>query len=106
MVDYQQTLLKQLDKKVIEQDDYHLTTHPVHYLPYHIVKQKGKRGRIVYDAAKIKDGSSPNECLHRGLSMIEDLTGLILKFRLWQVGITADIKKAFLQVGLQDSKMT
>ncbi|XP_073956197.1 uncharacterized protein [Choristoneura fumiferana] len=103
--DYHQILKEQLAAKVIEivePEHYHLTTHPVHYLPHHMIKQKGKRGRIVYDAsAKIKDEKSLNECLYRGPSMIEDLTGLILKFRLGKVGITADVEKAFLQVGLQ-----
>lgn len=80
---------------------------PVHYLPHHIVKQRElnptKRGRIVYDAsAKIRDSKSLNEALYKGPSMLEDLTALLLKFRTGRIGITGDVEKAFLQVGLQE----
>lgn len=34
--------------------------------------------------------------------MLEDLTGLLIKFREHPIGIVADVEKAFLQLGLQD----
>ncbi|XP_061727618.1 uncharacterized protein LOC133532788 [Cydia pomonella] len=34
--------------------------------------------------------------------MLEDLTGLLIKFRCHKIGITADVEKAFLQIGLHD----
>ena len=59
--------------------------------------------RIVYDASsKAKKGREKlNECLYRGPVIIEDLCGLLLRFRAHKVALTADIEKAFLQVGLQ-----
>ncbi|XP_041985487.1 uncharacterized protein LOC121737823 isoform X2 [Aricia agestis] len=77
--------------------------HPVHYLPHHCVAQ-GEKLRIVYDAsAKTKGNKSLNECLYRGPLMLEELTGLLLRFRQHRIGIVADVEKAFLQVGLQDA---
>ena len=60
--------------------------------------------RVVYDAsAKTKqENRSLNECLYRGPVMLQDLCGLLLRFRLRKVGIVADIEKAFLQIGLQE----
>jgi len=58
--------------------------------------------RIVYDAfARVSsDAISLNDCLHPGPSLLQDLCGLLLKFRVPQVAMIADIKKAFLQVEL------
>ena len=65
--------------------------------------RKTTKVRIVYDAsAKAKKGcKSLNECLYRGPVILEDLCGLLLRFRTYKVALTADIEKAFLQVGLQ-----
>ena len=65
---------------------------------------------MVYDAsAKTKKGSlSLNECLHRGPVILEDLCGVLLRFRAKKIRIIADIEKAFLQVALnpQDRDVT
>ncbi|XP_061712795.1 uncharacterized protein LOC133521744 [Cydia pomonella] len=104
MTEYEKILNEQLQANIIEIVDPTIPAdHPVHYLPFHMVQQKGKRGRLVYDAsAKLKNEKSLNECLYRGPNMLEDLTGLILKFRIGKIAITADVEKAFLQVGLQE----
>lgn len=105
--DYEDILQEQLEAGVIEVvdpepfDSQQLP--PVHYLPHHIVKQEGKRGRIVYDAStKVKEQKSLNETMYKGPSMLEDLTGLLIKFRAGKIGIVGDVEKAFLQVGLQE----
>lgn len=42
-----------------------------------MVRQEGKRGRLVYDAlGKVAGNKSLNECLYNGPSMLEDLTAL------------------------------
>ena len=58
----------------------------------------------MYDAsAKTrKENLSLNECLYRGPVVLEDLCGILLRFRLNKIGLIADIEKAFLQIGLQD----
>lgn len=36
--------------------------------------------------------------------MLKDLCGLLMRFRLHQIAVVADIEKAFLQIGLQSSQ--
>ena len=59
----------------------------------------------MYDAsAKIKRSfKSLNKCLYRGPVILEDLCGLLLRFRARKIGLVSDIKKAFLQVGLHEA---
>ena len=57
--------------------------------------------RIVYDCSfKSNQHPSLNDCLQPGPPLLNDLTGILLRFRLHQYGITADIEKAFLHVNL------
>ena len=79
-----------------------------HYIPHHAVITPEKtttKIRIVYDAsAKIKrSAKSLNECLYRGPVILEDLCGLLLRFRMKKIGLVSDIEKAFLQVGLHEA---
>jgi hypothetical protein len=57
--------------------------------------------RPVFDASAREPGSpSLNQCLEKGINLIEIIPAVLLKFRLHQVGVMADIKRAFLQVSL------
>ncbi|XP_052739599.1 uncharacterized protein LOC128198522 [Bicyclus anynana] len=101
--EYDNILKEQTNKGIIEilSHPTRKECHPIHYLPHHCIQQKGKPIRIVYDAsAKIKDNKSLNECLYRGPLMLEDLTGLLIRFRVHTVALSADVEKAFLQVAL------
>ena len=61
---------------------------------------------MVYDAsAKMKqDNKSLNDCLYRGPVLLQDLTGILLRFRLNKVAMVADFGKAFLQIGLNENQ--
>ncbi|XP_073959385.1 uncharacterized protein [Choristoneura fumiferana] len=104
--EYNEILKEQLQLGIIEVVESQADTepdHPIHYLPHHMVKQVGKKGRIVYDAsAKTSGNRSLNECLYSGPYMLESLTSLLIKFRTKSIAMTADVEKAFLQVGLQE----
>ena len=52
--------------------------------------------RTVYDAS-----AKTNEFLYRGPVILEELCGLLLRFRTKKIGIISDIEKAFLQIGIQ-----
>ena len=58
--------------------------------------------RIVYDASARMSHTSPNlnDCLHTGPNLMQDLTGILLKFRTHKKAFSADIEKAFLQIEL------
>lgn len=104
---YEQTLKEQIDRGIIEilpESVKASSENVIHYLPHHGVQQKGKPIRIVYDASsKCNDNKSLNQCLYCGPLMLEDLTGLLLRFRSHLVGLSSDIEKAFLQVALHEN---
>ncbi|XP_057305140.1 uncharacterized protein LOC130642082 [Hydractinia symbiolongicarpus] len=100
---YDKTIKEQLERSVIERAPKEYQGR-VHYIPHHVVENPEKdKIRIVYDAsAKTKKSNqSLNECLHRGPVILEDLAGLLMRFRTKKIGLIADIEKAFLQISIQ-----
>ena len=87
---YNETIQDQLEKGIIEKVDTNLQNSEKknprkHYVPHHGVITPSKfttKVRIVYDgsAKTKKDTKSPNECLLRGSVILEDLSGVDVKF--------------------------
>ena len=104
---YDKIIQEKLSKVVIEKVTSNSEEGPIkHYIPHHAVITPSKntiKMRIVYDAStKTRKGEqSLNGCLYRGPVMLPNLNGLLLRFRMFPIGIIADIEKAFLNVGLQ-----
>jgi len=74
-----------------------------HYVPNRpVVKESGTtRVRPVFDASAREHGQpSLNQCLEKGVSLIGIIPTIILSVRINQIGIIADIRKAFLQISL------
>ncbi|XP_035205326.1 uncharacterized protein LOC118180329, partial [Stegodyphus dumicola] len=75
-----------------------------HYLPHHPVIKTGvttTKIRPVFDAStKDSKGNSLNNCLEKGPNLLELVPKLIMQFRKNAIGVTSDIKKAFLQISL------
>ncbi len=62
---------------------------------------KGDKPRAMHDAsARMKTGVSLNQLVHEGPKLTRNLAGLLPNFRLHAVGLSADIKGAFLQISL------
>ncbi|XP_037049621.1 uncharacterized protein LOC119083915 [Bradysia coprophila] len=58
--------------------------------------------RPVFDAsAKEKGSLSLNDSLEKGPNLLEVITSIMIRFRLWRHGLISDIKKAFLQISIQ-----
>ncbi|XP_066934625.1 uncharacterized protein [Clytia hemisphaerica] len=75
----------------------------VHYLPHRAVVKENRETtkiRIVFDASCGVNGPSLNECLYPGPNMLAKIFDILLRFRLNRIAITADIKQAFLNVGI------
>ncbi|GBM60181.1 hypothetical protein AVEN_273497-1 [Araneus ventricosus] len=75
------------------------------YLPHRAVIKENSTTRIrpVFDAsAKQKNGSSLNSCLEKGPNLVEQIPSILIIFRLEIFGVIADIKKAFLQISIDD----
>ena len=78
----------------------------IHYIPHHMVKSgndENSKLRIVFEGcAKTHKGKlCINDCLHKGRNMVKNLIGVLLRFRLKRVALTADIEKAYLQLELK-----
>ena len=73
------------------------------YIPHHGVV--GKKLRVVMDASAhaYRGALSLNECLFKGPSLVNLLAEVLFCFRLHDIVLLADIKAAFLQIGV-DSK--
>lgn len=75
-----------------------------HYVPHHaVVKENSTTTKIrpVSDAnTKTETGVSINNLLSKGTNLIHTIPGMFLNFRFGTIGLTADIKQAFLQIGL------
>lgn len=73
-----------------------------YHIPHHAVLTKF---RIVFDGScRTDQGISINEIQMKGEKLQEDLIALILRFRLNRIGITADIKKMYLQVCIAEDQ--
>lgn len=78
-------------------------TGQVHYLPHRPVIRNDKQTtkiRAVFDASCKVSGPSLNECLYSGPNLIVKIFVILLRLRLNKIGLLADIKQAFLNVGI------
>ncbi|XP_018311205.1 uncharacterized protein [Mycetomoellerius zeteki] len=81
---------------------------PVYYMPHHAVYKDSSsttRLRVVFDAlSRTNTGVSLNDILMVGPNLQGDLTSILIKFRLWQYVLTADVEKMYRQVQIEDSQ--
>ena len=47
------------------------------------------------------NGVSLNDCVEAGPSLLPNLIEILIRFHRWKVALTADITKAFLQIGVK-----
>ncbi|XP_064485992.1 uncharacterized protein LOC135398516 [Ornithodoros turicata] len=77
----------------------------MYYMPHRPVLRESSsttKLRVVFDALSHAEGKrSLNDFLQKGPNMVPDLVQLLLKFRLYRIAITADVRKAFLQIGIK-----
>ena len=83
------------------------SVNPIFYLPHRpVVKESSSSTRVrpVFDASAAgPNGVSLNDCLEPGPSLIPNLVEVLCRFRRWKIALSADITKAFLQIGLHES---
>ena len=70
-----------------------------HYLAHHPVIKKDSettKVRPVFDgSSKMKNKPSLNECLYSGPCLLNLIFPILLRFRMFQIGLISDIKQAF-----------
>ena len=74
------------------------------YLPHHPVTNPNKPGKVrrVANAALTFKGVSLNSCLETGLDLLNNMFGLLLRFREKPVAVSAVIEGMFMQIGIKD----
>nr|CDJ94813.1 Protein of unknown function DUF1759 and Protein of unknown function DUF1758 and Retrotransposon domain containing protein [Haemonchus contortus] len=106
---YNEIFQEQLELNILEdvREDAPPSGPRVHYIPHQAVLTPRKattKLRIVYDASAHHKGCpSLNDVLHRGPVILPQIYGVLLRFRIGQIGIISDVEKAFLQVRLHES---
>ena len=72
----------------------------VNYIPHHAVTNINKPGkiRVVFDAGAKLQSTSLNENLLKNPDLLNNLVGILLRFRQGKFGVMADIEKMFHQV--------
>ena len=103
---YNNIMMEQLNLGIIEQIVDPGEAGNVTYLPHREVIREDKTStkvRIVFDgSARRRNNVSLNQVLHKGPALNPHLLELLLKFRIHRIGITADLEKAYLQVGVEE----
>ncbi|UYV63133.1 hypothetical protein LAZ67_2003249 [Cordylochernes scorpioides] len=78
----------------------------VHNLPHRPVykrnSQTSKMRPVFNVSARKRDKLSLNDCLDKRPNLIEIIPRLLNKFRKYEVGVSSDIEKAFLQIGIKE----
>ncbi|GFX41115.1 integrase_H2C2 domain-containing protein [Trichonephila clavipes] len=103
--DYEEVFNEWENEDIIEKVESHQEIDEEHYLPHRPVFKENSTTKVrpVFDgSAKEINSPSINDCLEKGPNLIELIPSLINRFRFGKFGVIADIKKAFLQIGLQE----
>ena len=100
---YDGVIREQLHSGVVEMVPQDQIPSPgdVHYLPHRTVvrlERDTTKVRVIYDASSKVFGPSLNDCLNIGPSLNPLLFDILLRFRVHEVALTADIEKAFLNI--------
>lgn len=78
----------------------------IHYMPHHemvTLNEGTTKLRVVYDApARLKNEKSLNDVLYGGPTTLPNLCRMLLRFRMMNNVIVADVEKAFLQLRLRN----
>ena len=100
---YQKTLDTDIEKGYVKPVIFSsIAPSRVWYLPHHPVTNPNKPGKVrrVSNAASVFKGNSLNSNLLTGPVLINNLVGLLLRFRENPVAVSADIEAMFMQVGI------
>ena len=110
--EYNQIIENQVNKgyveKVATEENKGQENERVHYLPHQDVIRRDRETtklRIVYDGSAKPTGRnhSLNDCLETGPNSTPQLFDTLVKFRWHKIGVTADIEKAFLMIGITET---
>ena len=105
--DYNRIIQEQIERGIVEDASVvDANVGHLHYLPHHAIVRTDHdttKLRVVYDASAKTDGKpSLNDCLLVGPKFNQKIFDLLVRFRSYPIGLTADIEKAFLMIGVKE----
>ena len=103
--EYADTFSRQVNSGIIERVPLEQDpTTDVFFLPHHGVVRADKETtklRIVFDGSAHDHSScSLNDCLEKGPNLTPHVFDILVKFRTYRTGLSADIEKAFHQIAI------
>ena len=100
---YKKIITEYLDlgySREMSDEEVQLTSPRTWYLPHHPVfnPKKPEKLRVVFDAAASYNGKSLNDSLLTGPDLMNNLVGVLLRFRTDPVALAADVESMFHQI--------
>ncbi|UYV73787.1 hypothetical protein LAZ67_11000915 [Cordylochernes scorpioides] len=93
-------LIERVEENPLERRGYYLPHRPVYKM-----ESKTTPIRPVFDASCLgQNGLSLNQCLEKGPNLLERIPEMMIRFRENKFGVTADIRKAFQMVAIEESE--
>ncbi|UYV84726.1 hypothetical protein LAZ67_X003222 [Cordylochernes scorpioides] len=93
-------LIERVEENPLERRGYYLPHRPVYKM-----ESKTTPIRPVFDASCLgHNGLSLNQCLEKGPNLLERIPEMMIRFRENKLGVTADIRKAFQMVAIEESE--
>ena len=98
---------KQIDMGIVEEVPENASCAPgnVRYLPHHPVIRRDKQTtmvRVVYNCSAKTNKTSLNSCLKAGPSLLPKIADVLIRFRFHEIGLVADVEKAFHQISIAE----
>ncbi|UYV67841.1 hypothetical protein LAZ67_5002202, partial [Cordylochernes scorpioides] len=93
-------LIERVEENPLERRGYYLPHRPVYKM-----ESKTTPIRPVFDASCLgHNGLSLNQCLEKGPNLLERIPEIMIRFRENKFEVTADIRKAFQMVAIEESE--
>ncbi|GFT06170.1 integrase catalytic domain-containing protein [Trichonephila clavipes] len=99
--DYQAVFNEREDLKIIEKAESKIGSS--YFLPHRpVVKNDENTTKIrpVFDVSARESGKSLKQLRYTGPNLLEQIPDILDRFRSYPIGISVDIEKAFLQLGI------
>ena len=74
---------------------------PAHYIPHNAIVRPEKKStpvRMVFNSSSVFEGHQLNDYSMNGLNMLNNLFGVVLRFREKEVALVGDISKVYHRV--------
>ena len=100
--DEQMTEMVKMDFcRKLSEDDVKNYKGPVHYIPHHAVIRPEKKStpvRIVFNSSSVFQGHKLNDYWMKGPDLLNNLFGVVLRFREREVAVVGDISKMYHRI--------